>query len=162
MWPGLVGKGPGSEPFIDLDTMLNLTTGAKSGDVRFEGVDLFLADPHISIDSTDDDLKRLADKLVRTSFPIMLRSASSGFRTGRHQHSFLPGRVLIWTQAKSDGPSTVYPGILASGDPQLVTDRDCMTSVTALPWRRCSGGIAAGRTSDGVYRFCRPISVIAT
>jgi len=64
MWPGLVGKGPGSEPFIDLDTMLNLTTGAKSGDVRFEGVDLFLADPHISIDSTDDDLKRLADKLA--------------------------------------------------------------------------------------------------
>jgi Xylose isomerase-like TIM barrel len=64
MWPGLVGKGPGSEPFIDLDTMLNLTTGAKSGDVRFEGVDLFLADPHISIDSTNDDLKRLADKLA--------------------------------------------------------------------------------------------------
>ena len=64
MWPGLVGKGPGSEPFIDLDTMLNLTTGAKSGDVRFEGVDLFLADPHISIDSTDDDVKRLADKVA--------------------------------------------------------------------------------------------------
>jgi sugar phosphate isomerase/epimerase len=64
MWPGLVGKGPGSEPFIDLDTMLNLTTEAKSGDVRFEGVDLFLADPHISIDSTDDDLKRLAEKLA--------------------------------------------------------------------------------------------------
>jgi sugar phosphate isomerase/epimerase len=64
MWPGLVGKGPGSEPFIDLDTMLNLTTGAESGGVRFEGVDLFLADPHISIDSSDDDLKRLADKLA--------------------------------------------------------------------------------------------------
>jgi sugar phosphate isomerase/epimerase len=64
MWPGLVGKGPGSEPFIDLDTMLDLTTAAESGGVRFEGVDLFLADPHISIDSTDDDLKRLADKLA--------------------------------------------------------------------------------------------------
>jgi sugar phosphate isomerase/epimerase len=64
MWPGLVGKGPGSEPFIDLDTMLTLTTEARSGDVRFEGVDLFLADPHISIDSSDDDLKRLAEKLA--------------------------------------------------------------------------------------------------
>ena len=64
MWPGLVGKGPGSEPFIDLDTMLDLTTAVESDGVRFEGVDLFLADPHISIDSNDDDLKRLADKLA--------------------------------------------------------------------------------------------------
>ena len=64
MWPGLVGKGPGSEPFIDLDTMLDLTTAAESDGIRFEGVDLFLADPHISIDSTDDDLKQLADKLA--------------------------------------------------------------------------------------------------
>jgi len=67
MWPGLVGKGPGSEPFIDLDTMLDLTTAAESNGIRFEGVDLFLADPHISIDSTDDDLKRLADKLASKS-----------------------------------------------------------------------------------------------
>src|SRR5439155_19046878 len=30
MWPGLVGKGsPGAEPFIDLDTMLNLTAGCE-------------------------------------------------------------------------------------------------------------------------------------
>ena len=28
MWPGLVGKGPGSEPPIDLDTMLDLTAAA--------------------------------------------------------------------------------------------------------------------------------------
>ena len=27
MWPGLVGKGPDSEPPIDLDTMLDLTAG---------------------------------------------------------------------------------------------------------------------------------------
>ena len=34
MWPGLVGKGsPGAEPFIDLDTMLDMT--AKAG-VTFE------------------------------------------------------------------------------------------------------------------------------
>ena len=101
-------------------------------------------------------------RLLRTSFPIMPCSASSGFRTGRRRRSFLPGQVPIWTQARSDGPSTVYPGRLASGEPQPVTDRASMTSVTALPWRRCCGGIAAGRTSDAACRFCRPISVTAT
>ena len=30
MWPGLVGKGPDSEPPIDLDTMLDLTAAARS------------------------------------------------------------------------------------------------------------------------------------
>src|SRR5262245_5395212 len=64
MWPGLVGKGgPGAEPPIDLDTMLDMTAKATSGAAKFEGVDLFLFDPHVSIDSTDDDLKRLADKI---------------------------------------------------------------------------------------------------
>jgi sugar phosphate isomerase/epimerase len=64
MWPGLVGKGgPGAEPPIDLDTMLNLTAAARANGTRFDGVDLFLFDPHVSIDSTDDDLKRLADKI---------------------------------------------------------------------------------------------------
>jgi sugar phosphate isomerase/epimerase len=64
MWPGLVGKGgPGAEPPIDLDTMLDMTAKAKSGGAKFEGVDLFLFDPHVSIDSTDDDLKHLADKI---------------------------------------------------------------------------------------------------
>jgi sugar phosphate isomerase/epimerase len=63
MWPGLVGKGPGSEPFIDLDTMLNLTVAAASDGARFEGVDLFLCDPHISIDSSRDQIKQLAEKI---------------------------------------------------------------------------------------------------
>jgi sugar phosphate isomerase/epimerase len=64
MWPGLVGKGgPGAEPPIDLDTMLNLTAAAQVNGTRFDGVDLFLFDPHVSIDSSDDDLKRLADKI---------------------------------------------------------------------------------------------------
>ncbi len=64
MWPGIVGKGPDSEPFIDLDTMLQLTADAEVDGVKFDGVDLFLSLPHTDIDSTDDDLKRLADKLV--------------------------------------------------------------------------------------------------
>ena len=70
MWPGLVGKGPGSEPFIDLDTMLDLTVSARNGDARFEGVDLFLSDPHISIDSTDDQLKELADKIASKNLVV--------------------------------------------------------------------------------------------
>ena len=59
MWPGLVGKGPDSEPPIDLETMLDLTAAAEVDGVRFDGVDLFLFAPHVDIDSTDDDLKRL-------------------------------------------------------------------------------------------------------
>ena len=61
-WPGVVGKGEGSEPAIDLDTMLDLTAGAEVGGRKFDGVDLFLFDPHISIDISDDDLKSWADK----------------------------------------------------------------------------------------------------
>jgi sugar phosphate isomerase/epimerase len=62
-WPGVVGKGsPGAEPFIDLDTMLDLTAKAEVDGIKFDGVDLFLFAPHVDIDSTDDDLKRLADK----------------------------------------------------------------------------------------------------
>ena len=69
MWPGLVGKGsPGSEPAIGLDTMLDLTAAAVVDGQRFEGVDLFLFDPHTSIDSTDDDLKALAEKLQKRQF----------------------------------------------------------------------------------------------
>jgi sugar phosphate isomerase/epimerase len=63
MWPGLVGKGPDSEPPIDLETMLNLTASANVDGVRFDGVDLFLSLPHTDIDSSDDDLARLADNL---------------------------------------------------------------------------------------------------
>ena len=63
MWPGLVGKGPASEPYIDLDTMLDLTASAAIDGLGFDGVDLFLYEPHIDIDSTNDDLRRLAEKI---------------------------------------------------------------------------------------------------
>ncbi len=63
MWPGLVGKGPDSEPPIDLDTMLDLTTKAQVNGVKFDGVDIFLFDPHVSIDISDDGLKQLAEKI---------------------------------------------------------------------------------------------------
>jgi len=64
LWPGLVGKGsPGAEPCIGLDTMLELTANAEADGIKFDGVDLFLFDPHISIDIDEDGLKRLADKI---------------------------------------------------------------------------------------------------
>jgi sugar phosphate isomerase/epimerase len=70
MWPGLVGKGSDSEPPIALDTMLDLTAAAEVDGVRFDGVDLFLADPHTSIDSTPDDIKRLADKIATRGLAV--------------------------------------------------------------------------------------------
>jgi hypothetical protein len=70
MWPGLVGKGPGSEPPIDLDTMLDLTARAEVGGVHFDGVDLFLYAPHVEIDSTDEDLKRLAEQIARRNLVV--------------------------------------------------------------------------------------------
>ena len=62
-WPGVVGKGEGSEPPIGLDTMLDLTAGAEVDGQKFDGVDLFLFDPHVSIDSTDKQLEELAAKV---------------------------------------------------------------------------------------------------
>lgn len=70
MWPGLVGKGPDSEPPIDLETMLSLTAAAEVDGIRFDGVDLFLFAPHIEIDSSDDDLKRLRDQIARRNLVV--------------------------------------------------------------------------------------------
>src|SRR3954471_7480571 len=71
MWPGLVGKGsPGAEPGIDLDTMLDLTAKAEVDGIKFDGVDLFLFDPHTSIDIDDDGIQRLADKIQAKGFKI--------------------------------------------------------------------------------------------
>jgi sugar phosphate isomerase/epimerase len=63
MWPGLVGKGPDSEPPISLETMLELTQAAEVDGVKFDGVDLFLASPHTDIDSSADDIKGLAENI---------------------------------------------------------------------------------------------------
>jgi sugar phosphate isomerase/epimerase len=71
MWPGLVGKGsPGAEPCIDLDTMLDLTAKAEVNGVKFDGVDLFLYDPHVSIDIDDTGIKKLADKIRKKGFVV--------------------------------------------------------------------------------------------
>jgi sugar phosphate isomerase/epimerase len=70
MWPGLVGKGPDSEPPISLDTMLDLTQVAEVDGVKFDGVDLFLSLPHTDIESTDDDLKRLVDNISQRGLVV--------------------------------------------------------------------------------------------
>ena len=64
-WPGVVGKGPDSEPPIELEQMLDLTAAAEVGGVKFDGVDLFLFAPHVDIDASDADLEKLCD-MVRS------------------------------------------------------------------------------------------------
>ncbi|MBC8003539.1 MAG: TIM barrel protein [Opitutaceae bacterium] len=91
MWPGLVGKGsPGAEPFIDLDTMLNLTAKAEVNGVKFDGVDLFLYNPHVDIDISDDGIKKLADKIRSKGFdvgsvvaPVWFEGSAMGDETKR-------------------------------------------------------------------------------
>lgn len=71
MWPGLVGKGgSGNEPAIDLETMLELTAAAEVDGIRFDGVDLFLFAPHVEIDATRDDLKRLTDRIAARNLVV--------------------------------------------------------------------------------------------
>jgi sugar phosphate isomerase/epimerase len=70
MWPGLVGKGPDSDPPIGLETMLDLTAAAVVDGVRFDGVDLFASLPHIDIDSTNDELARISDSIARRDMVV--------------------------------------------------------------------------------------------
>ena len=63
MWPGLVGKGDGAEPPIEFATMLDLTSQAEVNGIRFDGIDLFLSLPHISIDASHGEISALAEKV---------------------------------------------------------------------------------------------------
>jgi sugar phosphate isomerase/epimerase len=69
-WPGVVGKGPDSEPPIELDTMLDLTAAAEVDGQKFDGVDIFLFAPHVDIDSSDDDLTLLADRVRQRNLVV--------------------------------------------------------------------------------------------
>jgi sugar phosphate isomerase/epimerase len=70
-WPGVVGKEPGTaNPPIDLATMLDYTAKACVNGATFDGVDLFLFAPHVDIDSTDEDLKALADAVSKRGLVI--------------------------------------------------------------------------------------------
>jgi len=63
-WPGIVGKGPDSQPPIPFDKMLEMTAAANVNGIKFDGVDLGLLDPHINIDSSEDEIKKIADKIA--------------------------------------------------------------------------------------------------
>lgn len=62
-WPGIVGKGPDSEPPISFDSMLEMTAAAEVDGVKFDGVDVGLLEPHVDINNMDDEIKKLADKV---------------------------------------------------------------------------------------------------
>src|SRR6185503_3872650 len=70
-WPGLVGKGgPDAEPIIEFETMLDLTAAAEVDGQKFDGVDIFLSLPHTDIESTDEQLKELADQVASRGLVI--------------------------------------------------------------------------------------------
>ena len=65
MWPGLVGKEPGTDhPPISLDRMLELTANASVNGQKYDGVDLFLFHPHTDPDASEADLRAMADKIA--------------------------------------------------------------------------------------------------
>ncbi len=71
MWPGLVGKTPGTdESPISVDEMLELTANANVDGQKFDGVDFFLFEPHINIDISEDAIKAIADKVAAKGLNI--------------------------------------------------------------------------------------------
>ncbi|MEM9160417.1 MAG: TIM barrel protein [Verrucomicrobiota bacterium] len=70
MWPGVVGKGPDSEPAISLEKMIELTAKAEVDGQKFDGIDIFLSDPHLSIDSSERNLAPLAAKLGELNLKV--------------------------------------------------------------------------------------------
>jgi sugar phosphate isomerase/epimerase len=69
-WPGIVGKGPDSEPAISLDDLLNFTANAEVDGVKFDGIDIGLFEPHFNIDESEDGIKRLAEKVSKLNLNI--------------------------------------------------------------------------------------------
>ena len=123
-WPGIVGKGEGSEPEIPLETMIDLTAKAEVNGEKFVGMDVFLSLPHIDIDSSDDDLKRWADlfgekNLVIGSMvaPLWAPTGASAFGTAEDQKKYLgvvrkacdiakkfrPWREKLWSDPNRHG-----------------------------------------------------------
>ncbi|WP_143305608.1 sugar phosphate isomerase/epimerase family protein [Chitinophaga vietnamensis] len=69
-WPGIVGKGGDAEPIIPFDTLLELTAAAQVDGTKFDGIDIGLFDAHVAVDSKEDDLKRLIEKVARHQLEI--------------------------------------------------------------------------------------------
>src|SRR3954467_777363 len=69
-WPGLVGKGPDSEPAIELDKMIEMTAAASVDGQKFDGMDLFLFLPHVPIDIDDAGIKQIAEKFAAKNLNV--------------------------------------------------------------------------------------------
>jgi sugar phosphate isomerase/epimerase len=71
MWPGLVGKEPGTDhPPISLEHMLELTTAAEVNGRKYDGIDLFLFHPHLDPDASEDTLKAMADQIAAHNLKV--------------------------------------------------------------------------------------------
>ncbi len=71
MWPGLVGKEPGTDhPPISLEHMLELTTAAEVNGRKFDGVDLFVFHPHTDPDASEDTIKAMADQIAAKGLKV--------------------------------------------------------------------------------------------
>jgi sugar phosphate isomerase/epimerase len=71
MWPGLVGKEPGTDhPPISLERMLELTAAAEVNGQKFEGIDYFLFHPHTDPDASDDSLRKTADLIASHNLAV--------------------------------------------------------------------------------------------
>ena len=68
-WPGLVGKGPDSEPVIPFDTLLSMTAAAEVNGVKFDGIDVGLLEPHFDLNNPDE-AKKLADKVSKYNLNV--------------------------------------------------------------------------------------------
>ena len=71
MWPGLVGKEPGTDhPPIALDRMLEMTAAASVDGQKFDGVDLFLFHSHVDPEASEADIRRMADKIAAKGLAV--------------------------------------------------------------------------------------------
>jgi sugar phosphate isomerase/epimerase len=69
-WPGIVGKGPGSEPVIPFEKMLEMTAAAEVNGKKFEGLDIGLFDAELVKDSSRDGIKKVADLVAKHNLKI--------------------------------------------------------------------------------------------
>ncbi|MEM7811269.1 MAG: TIM barrel protein [Planctomycetota bacterium] len=72
MWPGVVGKGDGDglEPALGLEEMLDRTAAAEADGARFDGVDLFLFEPHLDPYAGEDSLTKVVDSIATRSLRV--------------------------------------------------------------------------------------------
>ena len=71
MWPGLVGKEPGTDhPPISLEHMLELTVAAEVNGRKFDGIDYFLFHPHTDPDASESDIRKIADLIASHNLKV--------------------------------------------------------------------------------------------